>query len=83
MSSAIIEISLLLAALILGWLKTRWAALFYIALGLNLLYALGMAIYLIAKWSTLSWRDRLLGVLALVGWLVIAWAVFHAKGLSL
>lgn len=62
MRSAIIEISLLIAALILGWIKTKWTVLFYIALGLIAFYAIVMVIYIIIKRSKLSWGDRLLGV---------------------
>lgn len=80
MRTAIIEISLFVAAFILGWIKTGWPALFYIALGLTLVYAIGMAAYLIVRFSKLSWGDRSLGAFALGGWLVVAWAIMHAKG---
>lgn len=83
MGSAIIEISILLAVFILAWLKTEWAALFYIGLGLTLFYAIGMFVYLIFKGAKLSWRDRLMGVIALAGWLVIAWFMIHEKGLHI
>lgn len=81
MRTAIFEISLLIAAFILGWLKTGLAAVFYIALGLIVFYAIVMVIYMILKRSKLSSLDRILGVVALAGWLVIAWAMIQEKGL--
>ncbi|MDD2587129.1 MAG: hypothetical protein PHT79_12085 [Syntrophomonadaceae bacterium] len=83
MRSAILEISLLLAAFILGWLKTGWNSLFYIALGLIVFYIIVMVIYIVTKGSTMSWFDKLLGLIALAGWLAIAWAIIQEKGLHL
>jgi len=81
MRSAVLEISLVIAALIMGWLETGWNSLFYIALGLIVFYVIVMVIYIVAKGSTISWLDKLLGVIALAGWLVIAWAIIQEKGL--
>jgi len=83
MRTAIIEISLLIAAFILGWLKTGWNSLFYIALGLIVFYAIVMVVYIVVKGSTLSWLNRLLVVFAMAGWLAIAWAIIQEKGLHL
>ena len=83
MRSAIFEISLVLGAVILGWLKTGWNSLFYIALGLIVFYVIVMVIYIVIKGSTMSWLDKLLAVIALAGWLAIAWAIIQEKGLHL
>lgn len=82
MRNAIIEITIFVAIFVLGWLKTRWDALFYIGLALLLMYAFGMVYYLFAKWSKLSWGDRFMGLFAMAGWLVVAWAIIHEKGLT-
>lgn len=81
MRSAVFEISLLLVLFILGWLKTGWNSLVYIALVLIAFYIIIMVIYLVGKRSTMSWADRLLGVIAMAVWLVIAWAMLQEKGL--
>lgn len=83
MRSAILEISLLLAVFILGWLKTGWNSLFYIAMGLIVFYVIVMGIYIVTKGSTMSWFDKLLGLIAITGWLAIAWAIIQEKGLHL
>jgi hypothetical protein len=83
MRSAIFEISLVIAAFILVWLKTGWNALFYIALGFIAFYVVIMIIYIVTRGSTLSWLDKLLGILALAGWLGIAWVLVQEKGLHL
>lgn len=83
MRSAIFEISLIIAAFILFWLKTGWSTLFYIALGLIAFYAVVMVLYIKAKGPTMSLTDRLLGILALAGWLAIAFIVMREKGLHL
>lgn len=83
MRSAIFEISLLIAIFILVWLKTGWNALFYITLGLIVFYAIIIIIYITIKRSTMSWFDKLLGVIALAGWLAVAWVIIQDKGLHL
>lgn len=83
MRSAVFEISLLIAFFILVWLKTGWDASFYIALGLIVFYVIIMVIYIVTRGATMSWLDKLLGIIALVGWLAIAWAVIQEKGLHL
>lgn len=83
MRSAIFEISIILAAVILGWLKTGWNALFYVALGLIVFYVIVIIIYIVTKRATMSHLDKLLGVIALAGWLVIAWVIIQEKGLLL
>ncbi|MDD3893513.1 MAG: hypothetical protein PHU36_00615 [Syntrophomonadaceae bacterium] len=83
MRSAIFEISLLIAFFIGGWLLAGWNSFFYIALGLIAFYIFIMILYIIAKGSTISWPDKLLGVIAMVGWLAIAWAMIQEKQLHL
>ncbi|HBQ86140.1 MAG TPA: hypothetical protein DER33_01650 [Syntrophomonas sp.] len=83
MRSAILEISLLLAIFILGWLQTGWNSLFYIALVLIMFYVIVMVIYIVTKRSTISQLDKLLGVMALAGWLAIGWALIQQKGLHI
>lgn len=83
MRSAVFEISLVLAAFILGWLKTGWNSLFYIALGLIGFYIIIMVIYIVTKRSAMSWPDRFLGVIAMAVWLLIAWAMIQHKQLHL
>lgn len=79
MRSAIFEISLVLAALILGWLKTEWDSLFYISLVLIGFYDIIMIVYIVGKRSSLSWIDKLLGAAAIVVWSAIAWAMIQEK----
>lgn len=83
MRSAVFEISLLIAAFILGWLKTGWNSLFYIALSLIVFYAVVIVVYIMVKGPAMSWPDKLLGVIALGGWLAIAWALIQEKGIHL
>lgn len=83
MRSAVFEISLLIAAFIVGWLFFEWNSLFYIALCLIAFYAIVIVIYIVAKRSTMSWFDILLGVIALAAWLAIAWTIMQKKGLHL
>jgi len=83
MRTAILEISLLIGGFILGWLKTGWNSLFYIALGLIVFYVIVMVVYIVVKRSTLSWLDRLLGIFAMAGLLAVAWAIIQEKGLHL
>jgi|GEM_PF-409233 len=81
--SAIIEISLLLAAFILGWLKTGWPSLFYISLALIVFYVFVMVVYLIYRRETLSGLDSILGLVAITGWLALGWLIIHEKGWSI
>ncbi|MEN6349702.1 MAG: hypothetical protein ABFD08_09955 [Syntrophomonas sp.] len=83
MRSAVFEISLLIAAFIVGWLFFEWNSLFYIALGLIAFYAIVIVLYIVTKRSTMSWFDIFLGVIALAAWLVIAGALMRGKGLHL
>lgn len=83
MRSAVFEISLLIAFFIFVWLKTGWNASFYIALGLIGFYVVVMVIYIVTRGSAMSWLDKLLGVIAMAGWLVIAWAMIQEKGIHL
>lgn len=79
MRSAVFEISLVLAAVILGWLKTGWNSLFYIALGLIVFYIIIMIAYMVTKRAAMSWSDRVLGVIAMAVWLAAAWAIIQEK----
>ncbi|MGE5389622.1 MAG: hypothetical protein ACM3PE_01025 [Deltaproteobacteria bacterium] len=81
MRSSVIEISILIAVIILAWLKTGWTSLFFISLGLIGFYAIIMVTYIIVKRSTLSLADNVLGIAALAGWLVVAWFIMQEKGL--
>ncbi|HWP97323.1 MAG TPA: hypothetical protein VN426_10800 [Syntrophomonadaceae bacterium] len=83
MRSSIFEISLVIAGFILGWQKTGWNSLFYIALGLIAFYAIVIIIYIATKGATMSLLDKLLGVLALAGWVGIAFVMIQEKGLRL
>lgn len=83
MRSAVFEISILIAAFIVGWLFIGWNSLFYIALGLIAFYAIVIVLYIVTKRSSMSWFDILLGVIALAVWLAIAWAIMREKGLHL
>jgi uncharacterized membrane protein YuzA (DUF378 family) len=83
MRSAVFEISLVLAAFILGWLKTGWNSLFYIAIGLIGFYIIIMVMYMVTKRTAMSWSDRLLGAAAMVVWVVIAWAMIQEKQFNL
>jgi len=49
MRSAVFEISLLIAAFIVGWLFFKWNSLFYIALGLIVFYAIIIVIYIATR----------------------------------
>ncbi|MEQ8176174.1 MAG: hypothetical protein ABRQ26_14030 [Syntrophomonadaceae bacterium] len=83
MRSAIFEISLLIAAFIVGWLFFDWNSLFYIALGLIAFYAIVIIIYIVGKRSSMSWFDIFLGLVALAAWLAIAGVLMQKKGLHL
>lgn len=79
---SIIEVTLALAVIIIYWLTHRYALEFYAALGFTLLAAISMAVYLLFTWRKLSGLDRRQGAFALVGWLVMAYAIIHADGLT-
>ncbi len=79
MRSAILEISILIAFFIGGWLIAGWNSFFYIAIGFIVFYNLIMIIYIVKKRSEISRLDMLLGVAAMVVWLVIAWAMIQEK----
>lgn len=79
MRSAIMEISILIAFFIVGWLVAGWNSFFYIAMGLIVFYILIMIIYMVAKRAEISRLDLLLGVTAMIVWLVIAWAMYQEK----
>ena len=83
MRRAAIELTVLLAGSIIVWLYTRYAFLFFATLGLCLLFAAYMALYLLERWRWLPGSDRQQGVFALVGWLVMAISVIHINGLSI
>lgn len=83
MRSAVLEISLVIAGFILGWMKTGWKSLFYISLGLIGFYAIVIVIYIGTKGAEMSWWDKLLGVIALCAWLAIGWTMMQGKGLHL
>lgn len=82
MRKSSLEITLMLTAFTIAWLFTRYAYLFFATLGLCLLFAAGMAIYLLVRWRKLPGPDRQQGLFALAGWVVIGWLVIHANGLS-
>lgn len=79
MRSAVFEISLVLALLILGWIKTGWNSLFFIALGVIGFYIIITVLYMVTKKAAMSWSDRLLGVIAIAVWLFVAWAMIQEK----
>ena len=82
MRKSIIELTIFQAIFILAWLITRTAAWFFPALGVIVLCAAGMAIYLLVTWRRLPVADRWQGVFAAVGWLLLAWLVIKANGLT-
>ncbi|NLW92485.1 MAG: hypothetical protein GXY34_12930 [Syntrophomonadaceae bacterium] len=83
MRKSILELTLILAAIMIAWIYTKYAYLFFAALGLCLLFAVGMAVYLLARWQRLPGLDRQRGMFALVGWLAMAYVVIHINGLGL
>lgn len=83
MRSSVIEISILIAVFILAWLKTGWTSLLFISLGLIGFYVIVMIAYIIVRRSTLSLADNILGIAALVGWLVVAWFIMQEKGIHI
>jgi hypothetical protein len=81
MLSAVFEISLLLTLFILGWLKTGWNSLFYIALILLIFFSIIIVLYLVGKRATMAWWEKILGVISITVWLAIAWFMLQEKGL--
>ena len=81
MRSAVFEISLVLAAFILGWLKTGWNSLFYIAIGLIGFYIIIMVMYMVTKEQLCPGRTDS-GAAAMVVWVVIAWAMIQRSNLT-
>ncbi len=82
MRKSIIELTLFQAVFILAWLFTRTAPWFFPALGVCLLVSIGMTIYLAVTWRRLPGPDRREGIFAVAGWILIAWLVIRANGLT-
>lgn len=82
MRKSIIDLTLFQSIFILTWLIIRTASWFFPALGVIVLASVGMTVYLLFRWRHLSVADRREGLFAVVGWLVIAWLVIHANGLT-
>lgn len=82
MRKSIIELTMFQSIFILAWLIARTAPWFFAALGVILLCAAGMALYLLVRWRRLPGADRWQGVFAAVGWLLLAWLVIKANGLT-
>ena len=82
MRTAIAEISLLIAIFIVLWLTTQWTALYYIALALIAFYTIVIVLYIFVKGSAMSLLDKALGIVALIGWLLIAWIMTHENPLQ-
>jgi len=82
MRKSIIELTMFQSIFILAWLITRTASWFFPALGVCLLTSIGMALYLAVRWHRLPVADRWQGVFALAGWLLLAWLVVRANGLT-
>lgn len=79
MRSAIMEISLLIAFFVVGWIVAEWNSFFYIGIGLIVFYNLIMIVYIVYKRAEISRLDLLLGVTAMAVWVVIAWAMIQEK----
>ena len=79
MRSAIMEISILIAFFIVGWVAGEWISFFYIALGLIAFYNLIMIFYFVGKGREMSGMDKFLGVAAMIIWLGIAGVMILAK----
>ncbi len=82
MRKPIIELTLFQAVFIGAWLFTRTAPWFFAVLGVILLCAVGMALYLLLRWRRLPGVDRREGVFSVAGWLVLAWLVVRANGVT-
>ncbi len=79
MRSAIMEISILIAFFVVGWIVAGWNSFFYIGIGLIVFYNLIMIVYIVYKRAEISRMDLLLGVTAMAVWVVIAWAMIQEK----
>lgn len=81
MRKAVLEISLLIAFFIGGWILGGWGSFYYIALGLILFYIFIMTLYMVGKWKVkeISWLDILVVVGAMIVWLAVAWAMIREK----
>lgn len=79
MRSAIMEISILIAFFVVGWIVAGWNSFFYIGVGLIVFYNLIMIVYIVYKRAEISRMDLLLGVTAMAVWVVIAWAMIQEK----
>ena len=79
MRSAIMEISLFIAFVVGGWIVAEWNSFFYIGIGLIVFYNQIMVVYIVYKGAEISRLDLLLGVTAMVVWVVIAWAMIQEK----
>lgn len=82
MRKSIIELTIFMSIFIAAWLITRTAPWFFAALGVILLAAVGMTIYLVVTWLRLPVADRREGVFAIAGWILLAWLVIRANGLT-
>ena len=82
MRKLIIELTIFQSSFIIAWLLIRTAPWFFVALALCLLATASIAIYLLIKWRWLPGSDRREGVLAVAGWMVMAWLVVKANGLT-
>ncbi len=82
MRKSIIELTLFQTIFILAWLIERTASWFFPALGVIVLASAGLAIYLLIRWRQLPSPDRREGVFAVVGWLMLAYIIIHANGLT-
>lgn len=83
MRSAIAEISLLIAICIVLWLTTQWNPLFYISISLIGFYTIVIVLFIATKGSSMSLLDKALGIVALIGWLLIAWIMTQENGLQI
>lgn len=83
MRRLIINITLIMAALVITWMFNRYAVWFFTALGFMLIAIAGMIIYLLVCWRRLTFSDRYEGIFALVGWSILLYATVHANGLTI
>lgn len=82
MRKAIIELTLFQALFVTTWLIVRTAPWFFVTLGIIVLACAGITIYLLVRWRRLPVADRWQGVFAVVGWMVVAYIILHANGLT-
>ncbi|NLP24075.1 MAG: hypothetical protein GX382_06065 [Syntrophomonadaceae bacterium] len=55
--------------------------MFYIALILLIFFSIIIVLYLVGKRATMSWWEKILGVISITVWLAIAWFMLQEKGL--